>query len=153
MRGKKEDYPKLEPYFNWENYRVTHPTDKIPWPNHVKESFDYYKKCCKEYTDKEFEKRDAVANIREDDLFEAFLLDYYGFIQPVCPNDSTNEPVEDVLNEEITRETLNKIEFLPDVNLSFPLIVTGFIDSDSDRTGKTSALCIDIVEKKEFDGE
>jgi len=42
---------------------------------------------------------DAVKNINEYNLFEAFLLDYYGFIQSVCPTDSTDDSVEDVFNQ------------------------------------------------------
>lgn len=120
---KDEDRPILEPFFNWSISK------NYPMPEEVKPSFDHWVKCREEYANDLFEIRDSLMHIDEYTLAEAF-----GF-----------EPIE---NEE---EEIEDYEL--DIKHTYPLIVTGFIDSSWDRGGKSSACIIRFVYLSDFNEE
>lgn len=141
---KEEDKPLLDPFFNYSNETGGH-SKRRGMTKEEGDSFDFYMKCRKEYADEAFEKRDAIAQIDDEVLFEGFFLKYPGCLK--CDRDEEDDCVD-----EITIDILKDVTFLPIENkeITFPLILVGTIESDRDRVGKFSYMFLDIVELKEF---
>lgn len=119
---KEEDYPKLEPYFNWQ--RETKGLGQFP--DEIKSSFDFYVKCHEEYGERNADIRDSVKGFDEWRLCDIFAFD-------LPDNDEDNEPVPVFIGEFV-----------------FPFIVTGAIECGFDRGGDCSFCCIRFVEAREF---
>jgi hypothetical protein len=120
---REEDRPILETFFNWSISK------NYPMPEDVKPSFDHWIKCREEYANDLFDIRDSLIHVDEYSLAEAF-----GF-----------EPIESEDNE-IEHYELQ-------TNHTYPLIITGFIDSGWDRGGNSSVCIVRFVYLKDFEEE
>lgn len=135
---RDKDLPLLEPFFKWDKTRNS---GESSMTEEEGKSFDHYMKCRKEYADRLFEIRDSVDHFREDQILEAFGYEHEEEIYEddkdcYCTNPVSmgNKPTKDLLN------------------LTYPVIAVVWIESDSDRMGKTGVCCVDFVEKNEFEG-
>ena len=135
---REEDLPKLEPFFKYsEQFRGGE--KNRPMTQEEKDSFDYYEKCNKEYSDELKEKRDSVLNI---DIYT--LVRALGYEMPPDEDEEGNE-IEDY---QIYEEVPLKSSF----ELSYPCICINWIESSYDRmSGNNGICCVDYVELKEFD--
>jgi glutaredoxin len=122
---RKEDYPKLEPFFKMQN-RVEE------WTDEVKESYAHYKKCNEEYGSKNTEIRDAVSKFSPDELLEAFGYEDREY----------NEEDE----EEWSKDKPQKLH----EDISFPFIVIGDMHCGWDRSGDFRIMSIYQVYLKDF---
>lgn len=121
---KESDLPLLEPFFDFSNNRHL---NNGPMTEEQKLSFDHYLKCRKDYADENVDMRDSIIGVNEYNLADAFCF------------------------KEIEDEDGNVLEYvLEDNDLEFPLVVTGYIDSDYDRSGSTSVCVIRFVTLKDF---
>lgn len=133
---REEDLPKLEPFFRYsEQFRGG--KNNRPMTQEEKESFDYYEKCNKEYSDELTEKRDSIDYI---DLYT--LIKSFGYEYPQDEDSEGNE-IEVEFSEDIPLKSL--------FELTYPCICVNWIKSDYDRIGKNAICAIDYVELKEFE--
>ena len=132
---KEEDLPKLKPFFDFSRNKQTNKNYSGIWTDTIQDSFEYYNKCSELYGQKNAEMRDSLSRININDLISAFYFKHKY-------SDEECEDNEDLLNN-------NEI-VLDDFPYSFPLIVTGVIESGFDRIGDLSMLMIRFVSLSEF---
>lgn len=120
-----EDLPKLKPFFDNQQ--------KKDWTPEIIESFDFYKKCHKEYGKKNTEIRDAVSQYTPDAILEAF-----GYTLPQYDDDDyeykKNEPLQ-----------LEK-----DFDATFPFIIVGDIYCTYDRLGRIRFMSLYRISLADF---
>ena len=118
---KEDDLPKLKPWFEYSN------TKQGVWTNDIQNSFEYYKECLELYGHKNVDMRNSLSQIRIEQLMDCF---YFRYVDE-----------EDIDNIDVV---------LDNFPYSFPVIVTGIIESGYDRFGDISLLCIRFVSLSEF---
>jgi hypothetical protein len=105
----------------------------IEWTQEVKDSFDFYQKCCAEYGDKNTELRDAVSKISADSILEAFGYE-----------------IPEYDEEEGDCEKDKPLKLDKDFDATFPFVVIGDIHCGWDRSGDIAILSVYHVSLKDF---
>lgn len=137
---REEDLTILQPFFD---YR-----DGLMSPE-VKRGFDLWIKRRDEYADELFNIRDALSNHDRYDLYNFFFLK-----EPRKDCWDYNENGEDideegnVLENDETRENL---KFISDIDIQFPLIFIGWVDSGFTRAGEEKVMFSDWVSLDDFE--
>ena len=122
---RENDLPLLESFFKYSN----NPNRRdVEMTEEEKTSFDHWVKCNEDYGDKNKDIRNSIAGIDEYRLAEAF-----GFT--LIEDEDDEKPFEYILDDDLNE---------------FTLFVTGYIDSDHDRSGPISVCMIRFVTLKDF---
>jgi hypothetical protein len=143
---REEDLPKLKPFFGFEEKNRG---NSYELNEEEKESFEYYKKCYKEYAKDLFEIKDSIRGFPTDQLAEFFLL------EPIDMNYWDTDEDGNELDEDgnimppLSRETIKISEALKE-EMTFPLYFVGWIDSSWDRNGSVHVAFSEFVNLKEF---
>ena len=134
---RKEDRPRLQPFFKYSEGLESRFGNKEFRKMNEEEciSFDYYKKCCEEYSDEISDKKESVSQIDINALCEAF-----GYELPDDPDDDSEE----------YDYSIDK-PFKSSMDLTFPVVCINWMESTWDRQGDMAICCVDYVEYKEFD--
>lgn len=130
---KKEDKQLLDVWFKFCNTEGK--WLEKDWTPEIKTSFEYWKKCKKEYADEEFKKKESVRFFSPEELMELFYL------TDNWVDDGEGDPPD------ITPDILT---FIVDFKINFPCVVVGTIDSDYSQGSRCSVGYLDFVEEKEF---
>ena len=126
---RENDLPLLESFFKYSN----NPNRRdVEMTEEEKTSFDHWVKCNEDYGDRNKDIKNSINGIDEYRLAEAF-----GF-----------EVIEDEDEEKPLEYSFEK--FKQEEEIEFPLFVTGYIDSDHDRSGPISVCMIRFVTLKDF---
>lgn len=132
---KDEDLPKLKAFFSHKEGQKLTPE--------IKESFEYYKKCCIEYSNELTEIKDSLRNFNSEDLYEFFFLN-----DPIMNAWDTDEDGNDLdeggnIIPPNDRNAL-KIEYSK-FDIKFPMVFVGWIESGFSRAGDESVMFSEFV--------
>ncbi len=138
---KKEDLPKIQPYFNWHDSADS--KNRKMMTKIESEAFDYYREIFVSYAAELYNLRDSVEGFGVEDIFEIFGYEWndnYFFDEKGCFC--------------IDGESIDENFILPLSNnykqISYPCIAIVLIDNFCNRCCTEDMAIIDYVELKEF---